>query len=76
MSPALLLISQEPKLPLPQPRSDTVFSNCYTFSTVVILAVYPDFFVLQGTLIRIHSTHTRQMLAEFRRGVDPANIYW
>lgn len=31
---------------------------------------------LQGTLVRVHSTQTRDLIAEFRRGADTANIYW
>ena len=53
----------------------SVFFNCHT-PLVVMLVVYLSLSLIQGTLIRIHSTHTRQMLAEFRRGVEPANIYW
>ena len=31
---------------------------------------------LQGTLVRVHRTQTRDLIGEFRRGADTANIYW
>ncbi len=31
---------------------------------------------MQGTVVRVFDTRTRQLMSEFRRGSDPANLQW
>ena len=39
-------------------------------------SVYVSPTTLQGTLVHVHSTQPRDLIAEFRREAQTANVYW
>lgn len=53
------------------PRKIALNTQLKTVLKAVTLGVY-----LQGTLIRVFDTQTKNLLVELRRGADPATLYW
>ena len=49
--------------------------NCVNL-LVNIFFFFFFFLFLQGTLIRVFDSQTKNLLVELRRGADPATLYW